>query len=78
MRHTLTFFIVLLLAPCDALQTADTPSKQNTDNPFMLTGNWLPEDPHQIDYEKLPRVTAEHVIISDVREYAGSRVHQHA
>jgi len=78
MRHTLTFLIVLLLAPCAALQAADAPSKQNADNPFMLTGNWLPEDPHQIDYEKLPRVAAKHVVISDVRDHAGTRVHQHA
>ena len=44
----------------------------------MLAGDWLPADPHQIDYKKLPRVTAKHVIISDVREHAGTRVHQHA
>jgi len=78
MRHTLTFFIVLLLAPYAALQAADAPSKQNADNPFMLTGFWLPDDPHQIDYEKLPRVAAKHVVISDVRDHAGTRVHQHA
>jgi len=41
MRHTLTFFIVLLLAPYAALQAADALSKQNTDNPFMLTANCL-------------------------------------
>jgi hypothetical protein len=44
----------------------------------MLAGDWLPKDPHQIDYEKLPRVKAEHAIISDVRDHAGTRVHQHA
>ena len=49
-----------------------------TDNALMLAGDWVPEDPHQIDYEKLPRVEAEHVIISDVRDHAGTRVHQHA
>lgn len=45
---------------------------------FMLAGDWVPLDPHQIDYEKLPRVTAEHAVISDVRDQAGTRVHQHA
>ena len=44
----------------------------------MLAGAWLPDDPHQIDYAKLPRVPAEHAIISDVRDRAGTRVHQHA
>ena len=47
-------------------------------SPVMLAGDWVPEDPHQIDYDKLPRVKAEHAVISDVRDYAGSRVHQHA
>lgn len=44
----------------------------------MLAGAWVPHDPHQIDYKKLPRVPAEHTIISDVRDQAGTRVHQHA
>jgi hypothetical protein len=48
------------------------------ESPNMLAGDWVPEDPHQIDYDKLPRVKAEHAIISDVREHAGTRVHQHA
>lgn len=48
------------------------------ESPVMLSGDWLPEDPHQIDYEKLPRVPAEHAILSDVRDEAGTRVHQHA
>ena len=50
----------------------------NPESPIMLAGDWLPEDPHQVDYEKLPRVTAKHVVISDVRDHAGTRVHQHA
>jgi hypothetical protein len=57
------------------------PVSSKTDSsasPIMLAGDWLPDDPHQIDYTKLPRVPAEHVIISDVREHAGTRVHQHA
>ena len=74
----LTFLTGLLIFPLDSLQAENIPPKQRTENPLMLAGNWLPDDPHQIDYEKLPRVTAEHVIISDVRDAAGTRVHQHA
>ena len=48
------------------------------ESPITLAGSWVPDDPHQIDYEKLPRVKAEHTIISDVRDHAGTRVHQHA
>lgn len=53
-------------------------SEERSDHPAMLVGDWLPEDPHQIDYNKLPRVPASHAIISDVRDHAGTRVHQHA
>lgn len=48
------------------------------ESPTMLAGDWVPDDPHQIDYEQLPRVEAEHTIISDVRDHTGTRVHQHA
>ena len=79
MKHTLitSLLLTLLLAPLAALHAADAP-KQRPDNVVMLAGYWLPEDPHQIDYEKLPRVEAEHAIISDVRDHGGTRVHQHA
>ncbi|MEM7013844.1 MAG: sialate O-acetylesterase, partial [Verrucomicrobiota bacterium] len=35
-------------------------------------------DPGKIDFSKLPRVAAEHSVISDVRDRAGTWVHQHA
>lgn len=44
----------------------------------MLSGEWLPADVEQIDSRKLPKVPAEHAIISDVRDRAGKWVHQHA
>jgi len=55
-----------------------TRPETHRESPIMLAGDWVPENPHQIDYEKLPRVTAKHAIISDVRDHAGTRVHQHA
>lgn len=36
-------------------------------SPVMLSGAWLPEDPHQLDFASLPKVPSEHAIISDVR-----------
>jgi hypothetical protein len=51
---------------------------QDSDSPIALAGDWLPDDPHQIDYTILPRVPAGHAILSDVRDQAGTRVHQHA
>jgi pimeloyl-ACP methyl ester carboxylesterase len=32
----------------------------------MLAGNWVPEDPRTIDFENLPRIPSELVIVSDV------------
>ena len=36
-------------------------------SPVMLSGPWVPEDPHEIDFASLPKVPSEHVVISDVR-----------
>lgn len=44
---------------------------------LMLRGDWVPDDPHQIDFESLPVVPSEHAIISDVRDLDGHRVNQH-
>ena len=34
---------------------------------IMLSGPWVPENTHDIDFAALPKVPSEHVIISDVR-----------
>jgi hypothetical protein len=36
------------------------------DFPIMLSGPWVPENTHDIDFAALPRAPSEHVIISDV------------
>ena len=33
----------------------------------MLSGPWVPGDPHEIDFARLPRVPSEHAIVSSVR-----------
>ncbi len=38
----------------------------NPESPIMLSGPWLPENPHQLDFAALPRVRSEHVVINDV------------
>ncbi len=72
-----SLFLGLALASTAGLRAADA-GKAEPAAAVMLAGDWLPEDPHQIDYAKLPRVPAEHAIISDVRDRDGRRVHQHA
>ncbi|MCC9605251.1 exo-alpha-sialidase [Blastopirellula sp. JC733] len=41
----------------------------------MLSGPWVPANPHDIDFDNLPHVPSQHVVISDVRKEKG--VHQH-
>jgi hypothetical protein len=43
----------------------------------MLSGKWVPENPHDIDFFNLPQVPAEHVMVSDVRDEGGTHVNQH-
>ncbi len=45
--------------------------------PQMLAGDWLPADPHQIDYAKLPRVPSQHVVVNSVREQKGVNQHNY-
>lgn len=46
--------------------------------PAMLAGDWVPEDPHQIDFANLPKLEkSEHIIVNDVRDQDGHRVNQH-
>jgi hypothetical protein len=44
----------------------------NPGSPLMLQGDWVPADSHRIDFEKLPRVASEHVVITDVRAKGSS------
>lgn len=36
-------------------------------SPLMLQGDWVPDDPREIDFDRLPKIAGEHVVISDVR-----------
>jgi hypothetical protein len=43
----------------------------------MLSGRWVPEDRHRIDFARLPRVVVEHVVLSDVRAAGGVNQHNY-
>lgn len=70
--------------------TARLPDRDDGPQTLPLTGTApdgtsvmldLPQsgaDPNPIDYDTLPRVSGEPTVISDVRDQAGRRVHQHA
>ena len=73
------FACLLLLAP--ALAFAAAPSaphpRTNPASPLMLTGAWVPADPHAIDFGKLPRVPVQHIVISDVSAQKGVNQHNY-
>ena len=43
----------------------------------MLSGDWVPDETHSIDFARLPRVPSEHVVVSDVREAGGVNQHNY-
>ncbi|MCO5238434.1 MAG: exo-alpha-sialidase [Chitinophagaceae bacterium] len=49
----------------------------NNRSPLMLTGDWLPANPHDIDFNNLPRVPAKHAVVSDVRGVNGVNQHNY-
>ncbi len=49
----------------------------NPMSPLMLAGDWVPDDTHQIDYEKLPRVPANFRVVSDVKKTNGVNQHNY-
>lgn len=64
---------------CSSQQTInDYPHPiKNPNSPLMLAGEWVPEDPHQIDFFRLPRIPSEHVVVSDVRNINGVNQHNY-
>ena len=59
MKPLLTFAISAFF--CGHSLAANNPA-----SPIMLSGQWLPESSHQLDFARLPRVPGEHVVINDV------------
>ena len=49
----------------------------NPQSPLMLSGEWIPDDPHQIDFASLPRIPSEHSVISDVQAQDGVNQHNY-
>jgi hypothetical protein len=51
--------------------------KKNPNSSMMLVGDWVPENPHQIDFFNLPKIPSHHVVVSDVREINGVNQHNY-
>ena len=56
--------IAVLMAGAIAASAAEPAAATS---PPMLSGPWLPENPHQLDFQALPKVPSQHVVISEVR-----------
>lgn len=46
-------------------------------SPIMLAGDWVPDDTHKIDYDKLPRVPANFRVVNDVHATRGVNQHNY-
>ncbi len=72
--RTLIAVSAVLIASIFTIRTVqpDTLSRsKHPDTALMLAGPGLPNDTHTIDFETLPKLKSEHVVVSDVRA-AGS------
>lgn len=62
------FVLAVVLGRVVVLSAADAPHpRNNPQSPTMLAGPWLLDDPHRLDFDRLPRVPSRHAIVSDVR-----------
>lgn len=50
---------------------------KNPQSSLMLRGDWVPEDPHKIDFHALPRIASQHVIVSDAEPENGVNQHNY-
>lgn len=68
-------YLGLLIWSADALVSQEPPHPvKNPASGLMLSGDWLPADPHAIDFARLPRLRSQHVVVSDVRAPGQSEV----
>ena len=73
----LALFVALWAGPASAETLPRPHPVEQPESPLMLEGDWVPEDPHDIDFHALPRIPSEHAVVSDVRDAGGTRVNQH-
>lgn len=68
-RFSKCLYLILLafLPPLVASEENQPQGPKDPASPLMLAGPGIPADTHRIDFERLPRLKSEHVIVSDVR-----------
>lgn len=68
--------IVAASLPAHAAEDVPQPA-DNPQSPLMLSGDWVPEDSHRIDFDRLPRVPSRQAVVSDVRKQNGVNQHNY-
>jgi hypothetical protein len=70
---------LIVMVSCTSTQNVeDYPNPvSNPTATLMLEGDWVPEDTHQINFDSLPKVPSEHVVVSDVRAVNGVNQHNY-
>ena len=78
MNYKWSFLIFLLFSFCKIDEGEAPPHPvNNPGSPIMLRGDWVPEDPHKLDFENLPRIASQHVIVSDAKQHDGVNQHNY-
>ncbi len=73
--------LAIIATGCSLQDSEDLSRPQPESNPksaLMLSLSGADTDPGGIDFDGLPRLTAQHAVLSDVRHQGGRWVHQHA
>ena len=74
----LVALLALLVLRITTASAADLPHPvRNPESPVMLSGSWAPEDHHRIDFDHLPRMLVEHVVVSDANPTNGVKQHNY-
>lgn len=76
LKLLLLFGLLSVVLGSFSTQAAEAPAVK-PEAARMLKGDWVPKNPHRIDFEALPRIPAEHVVVSDVRPRKGVNQHNY-
>ncbi len=73
----IAFMFFLVSGGCqNSINQNDPHPEENPESPVMLRGDWF-DHPHEIDFDKLPRVPSEHIVIHDVTKENGVNQHNY-
>lgn len=76
LANTILCAIIFTICGCQEAMEDYPDPVSNDQSPVMLVGDWL-DDPHDIDFDALPRVPKESIVISDVTSQDGVNQHNY-